>query len=197
MSLADPVSLAGQIVSLVPLTQDHHDDLVAATQDGELWKLWYTVVPSPETMRAEIEHRLGLLKTGAMVPFAVIENASGRAVGMTTYTNIDADNLRLEIGYTWYRKSVQRTRLNTEAKLLLLSRAFEDLHCIAVELRTHAMNQQSRTAIERLGAKLDGILRHHRRMPNGSLRDTCVYSILAEEWPGVKARLHHSISAAR
>ncbi len=191
MNLADPAALHGKVVSLVPLSQDHHDDLVEATADGELWNLWYTTVPSPETMRTEIDRRLGLLKVGSMVPFAVIANADGRAVGMTTYMNIDAANRRLEIGSTWYRKNVQRTGLNTEAKLLLLTRAFEDLQCIAVEFRTHVMNKQSRTAIERLGAKLDGILRHHMRMPNGTLRDTCVYSVLAEEWPVVKARLLH------
>jgi RimJ/RimL family protein N-acetyltransferase len=133
-----------------------------------------------------------------MCPFAVIDPVSGRAVGMTTYMNIDAANHRVEIGSTWYRQSVQRSRLNTEAKRLLLTHAFEQLGCIAVELRTHYFNQQSRRAIERLGAKLDGVLRSHQINPHplaaGSLRDTCVYSIIASEWPTVKAHLDFQLS---
>jgi RimJ/RimL family protein N-acetyltransferase len=136
-----------------------------------------------------------------MCPFAVIDPVSGRAVGMTTYMNIDAANHRVEIGSTWYRQSVQRSRLNTEAKRLLLTHAFEQLGCIAVELRTHHFNQQSRRAIERLGAKLDGVLRSHQINPHpmaaGSLRDTCVYSIIASEWPTVKAHLDHQLKRAR
>ena len=124
-----------------------------------------------------------------MLPFAIVDNASGRAVGMTTYMHIDATNRRVEIGSTWYRRSVQRSGLNTECKYLLLRHAFEALHCNAVEFRTHFMNHQSRRAIERLGAKLDGILRQHMIMPNGSLRDTCVYSIIQAEWPAVETHL--------
>jgi RimJ/RimL family protein N-acetyltransferase len=124
-----------------------------------------------------------------MLPFAVIANSNNKAAGMTTYMNADAANRRLEIGSTWYRKSVQRTQLNSECKLLLLQHAFETLDCIAVEFRTHFFNRQSRTAIERLGAKLDGILRSHQLAANGTLRDTCVYSIVAAEWPAVKANL--------
>ncbi len=197
MKICTPVSLAGKIVSLVPLSQEHHDDLAEAVKDGELWKLWYTTVASPEGMHAEIERRLGLQRAGSMLPFAVIENTSGRAVGMTTYMNIDEANVRLEIGSTWYRKNVQRTGLNTEAKYLLLAHAFDELRCIAVEFRTHVANRQSRTAIERLGARPDGILRHHMRMPDGSLRDTCVYSILAEEWSAAATRLRTVMNAGR
>jgi len=128
-----------------------------------------------------------------MIPFAVIDELTGEAVGMTTFMNIDAVNRHVEIGSTWYRKRVQRSALNTECKLLLLTHAFERLNCIAVEFRTHFFNQQSRAAIERLGAKLDGILRQHQIARNGTLRDTCTYSILDCEWPAVKAHLTHRL----
>jgi N-acetyltransferase len=184
----EPVTLKGDHASLVPLSHDHHDALIEATRDGELWKLWYTAVPSPEGMKAEIDRRLRLQNEGKMLPFTVLDSA-GRVVGMTTYMNIDAPNRRLEIGSTWYRASVQRTALNTQCKLMLLTHAFEDLDCIAVEFRTHVLNSQSRRGIERLGAKLDGILRRHMIQPNGTIRDTVVYSITAEEWPMVKSHL--------
>ena len=184
-----PVTLRGQFVELVPLSAEHCEGLARAARDGELWKLWYTTVPEPDGMAAEIERRLALMTAGTMLPFTVIEVASGEVVGMTTYMNVDAENGRVEIGSTWYAKRVQRTALNTEAKLLLLSHAFEDLGCIAVEFRTHWLNQQSRKAIERLGAKLDGVLRSHSFAKNGTLRDTCVYSIVASEWPAVRANL--------
>ena len=132
-----------------------------------------------------------------MLPFAIIERASGKAVGMTTYMDIDAANRRLEIGSTWYRRSVQRTPINTECKLLLLRHAFEELDCIAVEFRTHFMNAQSRRAIERLGAKFDGVLRSHKIMANGTLRDTAVYSITSAEWPAVKANLEWQLEKPR
>ncbi len=182
-------SVEGQHVTVVPLSASHHDDLAEAAADGQLHRLWYTMVPKPEGVMAEIERRLALRETGSMLPFAIIDNASGRAVGMTTYMNIDAANRRLEIGSTWYRKSVQRTPLNTECKLLLLQHAFEQLDCICVEFRTHFINTQSRRAIERLGAKLDGILRSNMIMANGTIRDTAVYSIIQSEWPTVKANL--------
>ena len=192
-----PTTLSGQHVRLEPLSMAHHDDLLDAVRDGELWQLWYTAIPTPEGMAAEIERRLNLQAAGSMCPFAVIDPASGRAVGMTTYMNIDAANRRVEIGSTWYRRSVQRTPLNTEAKRLLLAHAFEKLHCIAVEFRTHFFNQTSRRAIERLGAKLDGVLRSHQINPHplsaGTLRDTCVYSIIASEWPTVKTHLGHLV----
>ena len=192
-----PVTLASAHVSLVPLAPAHRDDLIEAVQDGELWNLWYTFVPHPSRMEAEIARRLGLQAAGSMLPFAVIEAASGRAVGMTTYMNVDAANKRVEIGSTWYRKRVQRSSLNTECKRLLLGHAFESLECIAVEFRTHFFNQQSRRAIERLGAKLDGILRNHQRASNGTLRDTCVYSITMAEWPTVKAHLDWQLAKPR
>jgi RimJ/RimL family protein N-acetyltransferase len=187
--LVQPTTLKGRHVELHPLALGHHDALVAAVQDGELWKLWYTSAPSPQTMRAEIERRLALHQSGSMLPFTVFDPNTDEAVGMTTFMNVDSTNRRVEIGSTWYAQHVQRTGLNTEAKLLLLGHAFDTLGCIAVEFRTHFMNQQSRRAIERLGAKLDGILRSHAVSPNGAIRDTCVYSIIAPEWPTVRAHL--------
>jgi RimJ/RimL family protein N-acetyltransferase len=189
MPWLQPVTLRSQHVNLEPLDQRHSDDLTDAVKDGALWTLWYTSVPAPEGMQAEIERRLTLQAAGTMLPFAVIDNTSGRAVGMTTYMNVDAKNRHVEIGSTWYRKSVQRTALNTRCKLMLLTHAFETLDCIAVEFRTHAFNHQSRRAIKRLGAKLDGVLRSHQIASNGTLRDTYVYSIIASEWPTVKAHL--------
>ncbi len=181
-----PLTLAGQLVTLEPLSTDHHDGLVAAAQDGELWNLWYTSVPRPEEMRAEIDRRLGLAKQGQMIPFTARRNADGRIIGMTTYMNIDAANRRLEIGSTWNAAGAQRSGTNAESKLLLLSHAFDVLACIAVEFRTHWMNQQSRAAIARLGAKQDGVLRNHSRLADGSLRDTVVFSIIDSEWPMVR-----------
>jgi RimJ/RimL family protein N-acetyltransferase len=196
-----PTSLSGLHVQLVPLSHAHHDDLLEAVRDGALWQLWYTAIPAPEAMAAEIERRLELQAKGSMCPFAVIDPATNQAVGMTTYMNIDAANRRVEIGSTWYRQSVQRTPLNTEAKRLLLAHAFEQLNCIAVEFRTHFFNQQSRRAIERLGAKLDGVLRSHQINAHpaavGALRDTCVYSIVASEWPNVKANLDYQLARVR
>jgi N-acetyltransferase len=183
------VTLEGEHAILVPLSFDHAPALSEAVKDGELWKLWYTGVAPPEDMADDIAGRLALREAGSCLPFTVIDRGSGRPVGMTTYMNIDAKVRRIEIGATWYRRAVQRTPLNTECKFMLLEHAFEDLDCIAVEFRTHFFNQQSRRAIERLGAKLDGILRNHTRSRDGNLRDTCVYSIIAGEWPTVKAHL--------
>jgi N-acetyltransferase len=192
-----PVTLRAARATLEPLAHRHHADLVEAVGDGELWTLWYTTIPEPEKMGAEIDRRRALQTKGSMLPFAVIDNTTGKAVGMTTYMNVDAANRRVEIGSTWYRKAVQRSALNTQCKLLLLTHAFETLDCIAVEFRTHFFNHQSRRGIERLGAKLDGILRNHSRMPNGTLRDTCVYSITAPEWPTAKAHLTYQLSRPR
>lgn len=191
----EPFSVEGRYVAVVPLTPDHEADLREAAADGELHRLWYTSVPEPGAVAAEIERRLTLRNQGSMLPFAVIGKPGGKAVGMTTYMNIDAANRRVEIGSTWYRKSVQRTPLNTECKLLLLRHAFEELSCIAVEFRTHFMNRSSRRAIERLGAKFDGVLRSHSIMANGTVRDTAVYSIVASEWPAVKANLTWMLEA--
>jgi RimJ/RimL family protein N-acetyltransferase len=187
---ASPLSLTGKTVSLVPLSQDHASDLAEAAADGGLHQLWYTTVPAPQDVSAEITRRLTLQDSGSMVPFAILDR-SGRAVGMTTYMNIDAPNRRLEIGSTWYRRSVQRSGINTECKRLMLTHAFETLDAIAVEFRTHRLNRQSRAAIERLGAQLDGILRAHMILANGTLRDTAVYSITAAEWPTIRAHLLH------
>jgi RimJ/RimL family protein N-acetyltransferase len=197
MPWPDATTLDGTIAKLSPLDFTHEADLQKAAADGGLHRLWYTSVPTPDTVHAEIQRRLDLQVKGAMLPFAILDQASGRAVGMTTYMNVDATNRRLEIGSTWYRKSVQRTGLNTECKYLLLRHAFEDIDCIAVEFRTHFLNTQSRRAIERLGAKLDGILRHHMIMPNGTLRDTCVYSIIQPDWPTVKAHLEWQMEKPR
>jgi len=190
------VELAGAHARLVPLAREHAGGLAEAVRDGELWKLWYTSVPPPERMAAEIERRLGLRECGSMLPFTVLD-AAGRIVGMTTYMNIDAQHRRVEIGSTWTAASAQRTGLNTESKLLLLAHAFEALDCIAVEFRTHRLNTRSRRAIERLGAQLDGILRAHQRTADGSLRDTAVYSIVAAEGPAVRANLRWLLERPR
>ncbi|RTE94515.1 MULTISPECIES: GNAT family protein [Bradyrhizobium] len=193
MPWPDPVTLRGQHARLEPLSHDHRAGLVEAVKDGELSKLWYTAIPLPENMGKEIDRRLGLQSAGSMLPFTVFD-AAGNIVGMTTYMNIDAANRRVEIGSTWYGKSAQRGPLNTQCKLLLLRHAFEALSCIAVEFRTHFFNHQSRRAIERLGAKQDGILRSHQIAPNGTLRDTVVYSITAAEWPTVQAHLEFQLN---
>jgi len=189
----EPITLNGRYATLEPLSLDHHDALVEAVRDGELWKLWYTTVPSPEGMRAEIERRLSLQQAGSMLPWTVRSLPRGKVVGMTSYMNIDAKYRRVEIGSTWYAKSAQRTALNTECKLMLLTYAFETLTCIAVEFRTGFFNHASRRAIERLGAKQDGILRNHMRNADGSLRDTVVFSIIASEWFAVKQHLQFKL----
>lgn len=192
-----PIELRGLHARLIPLDLSHHDGLVDAANDGELWKLWYTTVTSPADMRGEIQRRLRLQAQGSMLPFTILDATNARIVGMTTYMNIDAHNRRVEIGSTWYARSAQRTAINTECKRMLLGHAFEQLDCVAVELRTSFLNRQSRQAIERLGAKLDGILRNHMRHPDGTLRDSCVYSIIAGEWPAVKANLDWLLTKPR
>ncbi len=192
MTWLSPITLEGPHARLEPLSRDHKDGLVDAVKDGELWKLWYTFIPRAEDMGQEIDRRLGLQTAGSMLPFTV-KDAGGKIAGMTTYMNVDAANKRVEIGSTWYAQRVQRTPLNTQCKLLLLTHAFETLNCIAVEFRTHFFNHQSRRGIERWGAKLDGILRSHQFAPNGTLRDTVVYSIIASEWPTVKAHLTYQL----
>lgn len=197
MAWPEPITLRGSHATLEPLTHARRDELIEAVRDGELWKLWYTFVPSPDTVETEIERRLEQQRTGTMVPFTIVDAATGKAAGMTSYMNIDAETQRLEIGSTWYRKSVQRTSMNTECKLMLLTHAFEVLDCVAVEFRTHFINHQSRRAIERLGAKLDGILRNHRRVLDGTLRDTVVYSIIDSEWPMVRSHLSYQLTRKR
>jgi RimJ/RimL family protein N-acetyltransferase len=194
MTFLQPLTLRGRHAVLEPLSRSHEADLTEAVRDGDLWTLWYTAVPAPEKMGAEIERRLGLQAAGTMLPFTVFEAASGRCVGMTTFMNADAVYRRVEIGSTWYARRTQRTSLNTDCKRMLLGHAFEQLGCIAVELRTSSFNLQSRRAIERLGAKLDGVLRSHQLHTNGVLRDTHVYSIIASEWPTVKAHLTYQLA---
>src|ERR1700731_1721793 len=193
MPWLEPVTLRGEYARLEPLSHDHREGLIEAVNDGELWKLWYTSVPKPENMTKEIDRRLGLQAAGVMLPFTGFD-AAGRISGMTTYMNVDTPNRRVEIGSTWYPKRVQRSALNTQCKLLLLTHAFEKLDCIAVEFRTHFFNHPSRRGIERLGAKLDGILRSHQLASNGTLRDTVVYSIIAAEWPTVKVHLNYQLN---
>ena len=189
MTWPEPVTLAGEKIRLELLSFAHQPGLLEAVEDGRLWELWYTSIPAPDRMEHEIARRLKLHEEGKMLPFTVCSARTGEVLGMTTYMNVDAVNRHVEIGSTWYRKSAQRGGTNTECKLLLLTHAFEALDCIAVEFRTHFFNHQSRRAIERLGAKQDGILRSHMVAPNGSLRDTVVFSIIASEWPTVRQHL--------
>jgi RimJ/RimL family protein N-acetyltransferase len=192
-----PITLTGRHVTLAPLSPQHGDELIAAVLDGELWRLWYTSAPEPEKMDAEIARRLALQAAGSMLPFTAFDQKTGRAAGMTTFMNIDNANWRVEIGSTWTARSFQRTALNTEAKLLLLAYAFDDLDCIAVEFRTHFLNHPSRRAIERLGARLDGVLRRHQWAKDGTARDTCVYSIIPSEWPAVRSHLMWQLEKPR
>lgn len=184
--------LKGQHVSLEPLSIEHVPSLQEAARDGELWQLWFTSVPTPEKVQQYVEQALHFCEQGKAMAFAV-RDANGVIVGSTRYGNIDAEHKRLEIGWTWYAQRVQRTSLNTEAKLLLLTNAFENLGCIAVEFRTNWFNHRSRTAIARLGAKQDGVLRDHMLMPDGTRRDTVVFSILDTEWPAVKKNLQYQL----
>lgn len=187
-----PIVLQGSHVRLEPLSLAHVPGLQQATRDGELWRLWYTSVPDPDGMQGYVEKALALRDAGAALPWAVLD-AKGEVVGSTRYGNVDADNKRVEIGWTWYAKHVQRTALNTEAKLLLLTHAFEALDCAAVEFRTSWFNHASRNAIARLGAKQDGVLRKHMRMADGQHRDTVVFSIIDGEWPMVKRHLSYKL----
>ncbi|GAB5449636.1 GNAT family N-acetyltransferase [Gymnodinialimonas sp.] len=190
------LTLEGTHVCLVPLSPDHHDALAQASAAGQLHKLWYTTIPSADGMAAEITRRLAERDAGTMIPFTQID-ATGKPVGMTTYMNIDHATPRVEIGSTWLGPNAQRGPLNTEAKRLLLGHAFDVWGCLAVEFRTHRLNQQSRRAIERLGAQFDGILRAHLRSQDGTIRDTAVYSVTAPEWPVVRSHLDWQIAKPR
>lgn len=189
MVYIEPITLTGKLVSLEPLNVGDHDELVEASRDGELWTLSYTGVPDPDSMRGAIERWLAAQASGTVLPFTVRQCATGRVIGMTSFCNIDADNRHVEIGGTWNARSAHRTGTNTESKLLLLSHAFDQMDCIAVEFRTHWLNHQSRRAIERIGAKQDGVLRSHKLMPDGTLRDTVTFSIIKAEWPAVRNEL--------
>jgi RimJ/RimL family protein N-acetyltransferase len=187
------LQLKGQLVELIPLVKQHTNAISLAVQDGELWKLWYTGVPSPETVNTYVQNALESKKTQGWLAFVVKDLKTQKIIGSTRYCNVDNNHKRLEIGYTWYSKSTQRTGVNTETKYLLLKHAFEQLNAIAVEFRTHWFNHQSRSAITRLGAKQDGVLRNHQKMADGSFRDTVVYSIIESEWLSVKKHLQYKM----
>jgi len=188
-SFVEPVVLAGEHATLEPMAREHAGALAEAARDGELWRLWYTSVPAPDAVAAYIDTALAMREEKGAMPFVVRERATGAIVGSTRYFNVDAAHRRLEIGHTWYAKRMQRTGVNTECKRMLLAHAFEKLGCIAIEFRTSWFNHASQRAIERLGAKRDGVLRNHMIMPDGTLRDTVVYSVIATEWPAVKRHL--------
>jgi N-acetyltransferase len=194
MSWLQPVELNGAFVTLVPLRMDHVEPLKAAVLDGELWKLWFARVPSPDQMERYVINAIEDTKKGN-IAFAVRSNNTNRVVGTTRFYNVDEPNKRPMLGYTWYAKSACKTSVNSESKLLLLQHVFEQKEAIAVEFRTHYFNFVSRTSIERLGARQDGVLRSHQSMPDGSIRDTVVYSILRHEWPSVKNNLLSRLSA--
>ncbi len=189
MRTPSPVTLEGHGVRLEPLTRDHHDGLVAAARDGELWKLWVTSVPEPDQAHAYISAALAGQEAGHMLPWVVRELSTGAIAGSTRYHDIVPAAERVEIGYTWYAERWQKTRVNTACKLLLLGHAFDTLGCKVVGLRTDNFNFASQKAIEALGAKKDGVIRHHAPRRDGSVRDTVMYSILDGEWPDVKRHL--------
>jgi len=197
VAFIEPVTLNGVHATLEPLAREHDKALQRAAADGELWRLWYTSVAAPEKMDDYVATALDMRERLGAMPFVVRENATAEIVGCTRYFNVDAANRRLEIGHTWYAGRVQRTAVNTECKLLLLTHAFEKLHCIAVEFRTHWFNQASRAAIARLGAKQDAVLRNHQISPDGSYRDTVVFSIIESEWPSVKRHLMFQLERPR
>lgn len=194
MHWIQPVTLNGKLVTLKPMLRAHKNELLAAIADGNLSELWYTAIPNENNIETYFNTAESEQKQGLCSPFVVVENATGKLIGATRYCNIEAANQRLEIGYTWYSKSYQRTGVNTECKLLLLTHAFEAMKAIAVEFRTGWHNQASRAAIERLGAKQDGILRNHKLSADGLIRDTVVFSIIAGEWPSVKKGLEFKMS---
>ena len=197
MRFIEPVTLRGRVATLEPLAQDHATALAQAAADGELWRLWYTHIAPPDRMHEYVATALDMRERLDALPFVVRDNATGDIVGSTRYFNVDAANRRLEIGHTWYARRVQRTPVNTECKLLLLTHAFETLRCIAVEFRTHWFNHASRAAIARLGAKQDGVLRNHQLMADEAKRDTVVFSIIDNEWPAVRAHLLHQLDKPR
>ena len=197
MRFIEPITLVGEHAILEPLAREHRDALAAAASDGELWKLWYTFVPSPDTVDQYLDAALAMREEKHAMPFVVREKSNGTIIGCTRYFNVEPTHRHLEIGHTWYARRVQRSPINTECKLLLLRHAFEQLRCIAVEFRTHWFNHASRAAIERLGAKLDGVLRNNQIAVDGSYRDTVVYSIVESEWPAVKQHLSFQLSKLR
>jgi RimJ/RimL family protein N-acetyltransferase len=192
----EPVTLEGRGLRLEPLSSEHHDGLVTAAADGKLWELWFTSVPEPDQTRAYIESAQAGQRAGHMLPWAVREQGSGKIVGSTRFHDIVTSIDRVEIGYTWYAKSQQRTHINTSCKLLLLEYAFETIGCKVVGWRTDNFNFKSQRAIEALGAKKDGVLRHHHARRDGTARDTVMYSMLAAEWPDAKRHLELRLARA-
>ena len=190
----EPVTLMGSKVILEPLAPEHEDGLIAALHDGELWKLWFTPIPPPEKMKDYIAEALQMRENTGALPFVVREKESSTIIGSTRFFNIDEVNQRLNIGYTWYAESYQRTAVNTESKYLLLAHAFEKLEAIAVEFRTNWHNLRSREALARLGARQDGVFRNHTKLADGVYRDTAVFSIINLEWPAVKQSLLYRLS---
>jgi N-acetyltransferase len=189
MKSPDPVALEGHGIRLEPLADLHHDDLEAAAADGRLWELWFTSVPAPGATRGYIAEALKGQADGHMLPWAVRDLSSGIVIGTTRYHDIVTAIDRVEIGYTWYAKSRQRSNVNTTCKLLLLAHAFDTLGCKVVGLRTDNFNFRSQRAIEGIGAKKDGVIRHHAARKDGTVRDSVMYSILAAEWPDVRRHL--------
>lgn len=186
----NPIELEGELVKLIPMGKSHKPDLLAAAADGKLWELWYTSVPSSETIDNYISNALEDRENGLALPFVIIDKKTKSVIGSTRYCSVDASNRRVEIGYTWYAQSTQRTGVNTECKYLLLKHAFEDRNAIAVEFKTNFHNFPSRNAILRLGAKQDGVIRNHRIDQQGNIRDTVIFSILENEWPTVKTSIN-------
>ncbi|WP_232661281.1 GNAT family N-acetyltransferase [Pseudonocardia sp. TRM90224] len=197
MIVPEPVVLTRTGIVLEPLRREHRDGLVAAATDGKLWELWYTAVPGPGEAEAYIDTALDGQRRGTMLPWVVIDDATGEVIGTTRYHDIDAAVDRVEIGYTFYRVSRQRSHVNTTCKLLLLGHAFDNVGCAVVGLRADGFNFDSQRAIERLGARKDGVLRHHSPRRDGTVRDTVVYSILAAEWPDVRRHLELRLERAR
>jgi RimJ/RimL family protein N-acetyltransferase len=194
MITLSPTTLEGHGVRLEPLEPRHEPELIAAVNDGRLWELWYTVVPEPEKMAKYVADALAGHAAGTMLPWAVRELTTGRVIGSTRYHDVVAAIDRVEIGYTWYAKSWQRTHVNSACKLLLFTHAFETMGCAVVGLRTDNFNHRSQRAIEALGAKKDGVLRHHQMRRDGTARDSVMYSVLAHEWRDVKRHLAARLS---
>ena len=184
-----PIVLEGRGVRLEPLVEEHHEALSAAAADGRLWELWFTSVPPPDGMKAYVAAALKGQREGHMLPWVVRDSARGSVIGSTRYHDIVREIDRVEIGYTWYAQSRQRTHVNTACKRLLLAHAFETLGCKVVGLRTDGFNFRSQRAIEALGAKKDGVIRHHALRRDGTVRDSVLYSILTAEWPDVRRHL--------
>ncbi|MCS4295184.1 RimJ/RimL family protein N-acetyltransferase [Comamonas sp. BIGb0152] len=197
MAFVEPIELRARGVLLTPLTLAHEAGLRAAAQDGELWNIRVTSVPEPENTRAYIEQALAMREAGSRMPFAVVDEASGQLLGTSSFHDIVPALKRVEIGYTWYARSVQRSHVNTTCKLLLLTHAFETLGAAVVGWRTDNYNFASQRAIERLGAKKDGVIRHHAPRRDGTVRDTVLYSMLAGEWPEAKAQLLYLLNQPR